>query len=169
MRMLLLATMAVGILGTMPAQAQAGVKAPVFSCVDINGKARSSPLPRAGEVCAPEGVRVPAGWTWVAGAVGMNVYTHSALGNAPPGLGKVWVLYSFDAPKTDMGKEHRSAKTLQFHSCANGTYATSTTIKYAQPYGEGEVVESTQVDLPKQLEIPPDTSAAWVWKSVCMR
>jgi len=44
-----------------------------------------------------------------------------------------------------------------------------TTIKYAQPLGEGEVVESTQVDSPRQLEIPPDTASSWVWKSICVR
>jgi hypothetical protein len=170
MRILLWAAAATMLGSATPAAVAAAEPKPVqLRCVDAQGVARTSPLPRLGEACAPDGVKVPPGWTWVAGATGLNVYTHSALGNAPPGLVKVWVLYSFDAPKTDLGKEHRSAKTLEFHSCANGTYATSTTIKYSQPFGEGEVVESSQVELPKQLEIPPDTAAAWVWKSVCSR
>ena len=46
---------------------------------------------------------------------------------------------------------------------------TGTTLTYAKALGEGGLVESTQVDLPRQLEIPPDTASAWVWKSVCTR
>jgi len=171
MRMILLAALATLLGGALPGHAAelAEPRALKLVCVDASGASRTSPLPRAGEMCAPEGVHVPKGWTWVAGAPGMNIYLHSALGTPPPGLVKVWVLYSFDAPKLDAGKEHRSAKTLDFYSCGNGTYGVSTTIKYAQPYGEGEVVESTQVDVPRQLEIPPDTAAAWVWKAVCAR
>jgi hypothetical protein len=141
----------------------------MLACVDATGTTHTSPLPRRGERCAPVGVVVPPGWTWVAGAPGLNVYTHSALGAPPPGLVKLWVLYSFDAPKGGPGKEHLSAKQLEFHSCANGTFAVGTVIKYARPLGEGDVVETTQVDQPKQMEIPPDTASSWVWQAVCVR
>ena len=153
---------------TAPA-AQPTAKPAQLVCVDAMGEARKSPLPRLGESCAPEGVVVPKGWTWVAGAPGLNVYTHPALGTPPPGMVKVWVMYSFDAPKGGAGKEHLSAKTLEFHHCGNGTYGVGTTLTYAKPLGEGAMVESVHADLPKQLEIPPDTASAWVWKSVCAR
>jgi len=139
----------------------------VLNCIDAKGDVRESPLPRQGESCAPAGVKVPAGWTWVAGAPGMNIYVHSALGNPPPGLVKVWVLYSFDAPKGSAGKEHLSAKNLEFYSCANGTFAISTSIRFSKALGEGDAIGSDAFDNPRQLEIPPDTATAWVWKAVC--
>ena len=128
--------------------------------------ANAAPAP-VGTLPALKKVRVPPGWTWVAGSGDMDIYTHSALGNPPPGLAKVWVLYSFRAPKGPPGPAHLSAKNLEFHSCANGTFAIGTTIKYSRPLGEGDVVESTANAQPKQLEIPPDTASAWVWKSIC--
>jgi hypothetical protein len=158
----------IAMAGAVPAPARAAAApvtdSPRLSCVDAHGAAHESPLPRPGERCAPVGVPVPPGWTWVAGAPGLNIYTHSALGAPPPGLVKLWVLYSFATPKGGPGKEHLSAKQLEFHSCAVGT-----SIHYAQPLGEGEVVQSTQADQLKQLEIPPDTASSWVWKSVCAR
>jgi hypothetical protein len=161
----------IALVGPVAAQARPAAapigNSPRLACIDASGATHESPLPRQGERCAPVGVPVPPGWTWVAGAPGLNIYTHSALGTPPPGLVKLWVLYSFDTPKGGPGKEHLSAKQLEFHSCANGTFAVGTVIKYARPLGEGEVVESTQNDQLKQLEIPPDTASSWVWKSIC--
>jgi hypothetical protein len=170
MRISMLAGIAVMFGASVPAQAAAQAptaKALQLVCVDSQGGTRTSPLPRAGERCAPQGVPVPAGWTWVASGPGMNIYVHSALGNPPPGLLKVWVLYSFDAPKGSAGKEHLSAKNLEFYSCANGTFAISTSIRFSRPLGEGDAIGSDAFDNPRQMEIPPDTATSWVWKAVC--
>jgi len=167
--MAVVSTLACCALPSAPAAEPATAKPPMLACVDASGTTHETPLPRLGERCAPLGVPVPPGWTWVAGAPGLNIYTHSALGTPPPGLVKLWVLYSFDAPKGAADKQHLSAKQLEFYSCQNGTFAVGTTIQYSRPLGEGEVVDSTQVDLPKQLEIPPDTASSWVWKSICVR
>jgi hypothetical protein len=139
----------------------------IYRCSLADGSVRFAQLPIAGAKCAPAELKAPPGWTWVAGSEGIAVFTHTALGKPPPGLVKVWVLYSFDAPKGPPGKQHLSAKSLEFHSCEHGTFAVGTTIKYSRALGEGDIVESTQAETLKQMEIPPDTASAWVWKSVC--
>lgn len=74
----------------------------------------------------------------------------------------------FDAPKGPPGKEHLSAKSLEFHSSEHGTFAVDTSIKYSRALGKGDIVESTQFEALKQMEVPPDTASAWVWKSICV-
>jgi len=96
---MIMAMLLVAALPPTKAAEPPSAKPPMLACVDARGATRESPLPRLGESCAPVGVKVPPGWTWVAGAPGLNVYTHSALGTPPPGLVKLWVLYSFDTPK----------------------------------------------------------------------
>ena len=152
--------------GAAPAAEPAATPS-VYRCVEAGGAVRIARLPIPDAKCTAMQVKGPPGWAWVAAAEGVSVFTHSALGKPPPGLVKVWVLYSFDAPKGAPGKEHLSAKSLEFHSCEHGTFAIGTSIKYSRPLGEGDIVESTQFDTLKQMEIPPDTASAWVWKSIC--
>jgi hypothetical protein len=171
MRKLCIALLAVApasALGEAPQTGPAAIAAPrVYRCALADGTERYAQLPIPDAKCALAELKAPPGWTWVAGSEGIAVFTHSALGKPPPGLVKVWVLYSFDAPKGPPGKQHLSAKSLEFHSCEHGTFAVGTTIKYSRAFGEGEIVESTQAETLKQMEIPPDTASAWVWKSVC--
>ena len=150
-----------------PAAELAPTPTKIYRCIEASGAERYARLPGPNAKCVPAEVKAPPGWAWVAASEGILVFTHSALGKPPAGLVKVWVLYSFDSPKGAPGKEHLSAKSLEVHSCEHGTFAVGTSIKYSRPLGEGEIVESTQFDTLKQMEIPPDTASAWVWKSIC--